>query len=530
MNIDPKTEKRIAHLSTRMETSQALPLSGRFKPRLLAPVFEEIAGQSSERKLIQRLSIPNPPTDVVELSVCAALLDRELYLARLQSELQILKKIRGATHQSSVFAADGMRKIFPDARYLRTLVLSDQTAKIVLANVFDLAKLSEHAEEAGFNVRAGKDSLGRKTLSLVGSDPASEITLSAISALFEHDSFGRSAELFDQSLTDFIEFICLLAYRPDWIIGSSLVHLGNYEPILQLAFPGQFNDCLGNAIQAVQEASLSNPGQILHETWASRREAEGGRRKSDDQTLALNKEYIPFHVAYVTVRPKMGRFSVKFDCDIDMLKLESYLADLGYKTVTGQTHSSRKVAVNLGSRFDQRQYFDMTTSTKILDGSEKEVMNIVDDNTVFFNLANIGDAIKLMNLIYSKILFVTPNIRNEEHGSSGLSQVEREVINSIDRLVRFYSFFLEMEDIRERIQLGPYEGSSPLQWVGQKMMEGKGDFSARVLHVLKILDERVDPANFGSLGGEKETQENARELYRQLKHLITQFQAIVPGS
>jgi hypothetical protein len=524
--------RKIQHLERRCWDAKTRPFESRFRPILLKQVLLD-CNPEGRPPMLRLEATPEPPkTAEVEELLTGLMLERELHAAGEQKSLSILKKVYGTDNM----AVDGLRRLLPEHDHIRTVALNSKTMSVTLAHFLDLASVRGFVEDLGFQVAEGADKLGRKTLEISRPCAGSQFTVGPTYVTFNHAMFGMEGPEFDESLTRFIEFICLLPYKK-WAAGSNLVRLNDYLPVFEIIAPETFKGVVKTALlgtyDMMMNGSEGEKAKALHETVTSKAERQAGRRAEDDITWALNSKFRPPHVSAITMRDESGTCFVCFNCDLDFPKIKEMLGEKGFSLTERSVRRQRKTFANKASHFAMRKYFESVTQRTVVDSDGKTVLEFDGENSVFVKLdeETFEKATRVLDAIHSKLMFCTPELRDSEHGTTGLFPEERAIINAVDSLARFYSFFLYPVDARaaaEAIGSGAlYDLRGPHEWVMHMLKQGEGTFQERVYDVLQILDRRIRKIDFMVYGSETETQEKASQLYARLQLLTEDFAKLV---
>ncbi len=525
--------RKIDHLTERLSMASEKQMHERCGTLLLREVLLEIERESSGVGLSLKAVTPMPKTQELETLLIALMLERELYASGSIKELGILRKVGHG------FAVDGLQSMISGAESLRTLIVTDAKLCAYFTHVLDLGKISEHCHELGLDSSEDTDRWNRRVLRVGGSSSQWGFTVGQIYASFEHSLFGKATqESFDESLTRFIEFVCLLDYKPGWAVGTSLVRINDYQPLYKILTPGMFGSTMSNLLETAYTSAIEgklDSTKQFHESRRSETERRYGGRGRDQRTFVIDREFTPLHVRYVTIKEDSKCIAVGFDCGLDFERLERFLGERGFRVVRESGLACNSQIANKGTRFDIRKRFSHVDKRTVQDEDGNEIVVFRGANQALVFPKN-ADAMKkaglVLNTLYNNMLFCTPILRDAEYGDSGLSAEERAVIGSFDTLVTLYRFFLEPVDgriFRERLERGDNAGlRSPLESVMSMLQDVAGGFEDRVLHVLSAMDARINPAKFIELyGAGAETQEKAGRYYARLRLLLEQFGQLV---
>ena len=535
-NVRIGPEDKIMHVQNRIIKCKRKPLQERFSPLLLRDVLLEVEGPTKPTGMGIRLeaSTPPPKTMQMEEAVCGMMLENELFRSRMASKLALLKKIRSVG--KDVFALDGIRTILRGFDHMRALIIDEKEVTATFNSISDLAKVTEFAEDLGFAVQKSSDRRGREILTLRRPVTESELSIGPFFCSFRHEMFGTRKPDFDDSLTRFVEYACLLPYRVDWTVGASMIHLNEYQPIMEIMFGSGLYSGAGDAVlgfySKFRTGTDGEKAAVMRESGKSQIERRAGKRAQDDVTMALKKEYLPAHVSAMSAREKTNNLFVCIDCDFDFERIERMLESQGYAIEEEAVKSRRDYYVNKATQMESRSFFKIQQSRTVKNEKDEVVMRFVGENSVFIDLTDraVTEAAEILEIIIGKLLLRSPMYRDADHGSSGLSNVEREVVAAADGLMRMYNFFLapgdEREALAKRLAGEPVEDPKAIKWVIETMREAEGDYVSKSLHVLRVLHRRVSRLDFSIFGSEQETQDHAKKLLSQLKTRIADFETM----
>lgn len=499
---------------------------------LLAPYLERVTGIGLRMETVR----PHRYEEVERL-VYATIVESELARKELTDRLELLKSTKIAGSGRVLHAVDRIRSQLPDFPEIRTIIVDESKAVVPCSSFLDLQKISRHLKEAGFAVAESKDRLGRKVLEAT-SRKGGKFSISATQVHFDYTVIDRDTGLFEEGLTRFVEFICLLPYvRPQWAVGSNVVYLNEIKPFFDLMFNVPEN-VLGGVFKDVsavaEEGNLSERPEF-RETHKSRILREKKERGDNERSFGLAKEYLIPHVDFIVVKENKDGTKlavVGLNCAINLAALEKALAEKeGAKLfmATPKTTVDRsKIYINKGNCFELRRVKKISSSTAILDEEGRKVAKILSPSTIMVPLdeGTKGAAAELLDLIYDRMLFYTPRIRSDEMGDSRLTELERQVVTAVDSLVDFYNYFLKVDHEKEAFRVANRTGTKPQDvtargWLIAKLGECPSPrFEAKVLHALKAIRVEVDPGKFSMYG------DRSMELYEMLSNMIGRMEAV----
>ena len=503
---------------------------------LLSPYLPKVAG------IGMRIQQERPPRfGEVEGLMYAVLLERELAEKGLAPKLELLRKVQIGAKKLRAYAVDGVRAKLPDFPEIRTVTVDGAGICVPLSYFLDLSKVGRYLKEAGFSVAETRDRQGRRMLEAT-SRKGGKFCVKATSVHFDHTVLERNEELFEEGLTRFVEFICLLPYvGSEWALGTSVARMHEIRPFLELVFNmprGVLGGLFSDVASAAAE-SLSGKAEFA-ETNKSRILREKGKRDDDEKSYRLGRDYLVPHVDFIVVKENKDEppvLLVGIDCYLDLAALGRALAEKeGRKMFL--TTPEQKIArttryVNKGSCIEVRKVPVRCFRASVLDEEGKKVAQL---HTPGMNTSGIiiiplraetkEAAAELLNIIYDGMLFYTPKIRSEELGDSRLTELERHVVVAIDSLVDFYNYFLKVDHEKEAFRIAGLTGTRPQDvtahnWLLARLRECPAPrFEAKVLHALRAIRNEVDVGRFSQYG------ERSQELYDVLNNMIGRMEAL----
>ncbi|MFH1222516.1 MAG: hypothetical protein V1492_05530 [Candidatus Micrarchaeota archaeon] len=531
-------------------------------PKRLQHVIERLQGIEGKefgkgRALLLESYLPKPPTEMklsveserphrfeeVENIMLTLFMEYEAAKNGMLDELTLLRKTRLGGNNDT-FAIDRMRSVLPDFDELRTIGISDKQIVVPTSFAMNLDKIRKHLESSGFTVIEKKDNLKRRVLEAT-SPTGGKFELTQNKIMFQHGVLENQPDLFDEGMTRFVEFMCLLRFKPDWAVGSDLVYLNELQPFLDLLNETPVKKLAGDLFLQVFDVAMVDIGDCVDfkETLKSKMMRERGKRKDSEKSYVLDKKHLPPHFDFVVVKKnekKADIMVIQLDCHLNLRVLNKMLNEDSEQPrlwATSQREMRSRTAnfSNKGSYLQLRQIRIQSFETKILDEEGRKVALLRTPGTLLISLdKDTKDAvIKLLNIIYDNALFYTSRIRDRELGDSKLIDYERNLANAINSMTQFYRFFLQSEHERESFNLAERTKTLPAtvsatSWLLAKMKEAPSkDFNVMVLHALKAIDSEIKPEEFvAKYGREEETQKRAAELYRMLQVFIGRFEAL----
>ena len=509
---------------------------GKERATLLSPYFPEV--KMGINLLAER---PHRFEDVEGL-MFGMLLEQELDRTGSIPNLELLKKMRVAGSRSGpksgVYAVDGIRGQLPDFPEIRTLTVNDKNLVVPLSLFLDLTKISRYLKENGFAVAEKRDGLGRRMLE-VTSKQGGKFCVGSTRVVFDHRVLEKNENLFDEGLTRFVEFVCVLPFKhAEWALGSSVVYLHELRPFFNMMFSVPncaLSDMFLQVAKIAQEHDLSEV-EYFQETNKSRVLRQTGKRTDKEKSHMLKKDCFDLpHVGYIIVKANKDGTKVAvvgLDSNVDINALGKALAaregDKLFMSTPRQKISRSRVFVNKGSRFENRVVPRFITETGILDEEGRKIAKIISPGTIMIPLSKgpVKAAAELLDTIYDQMLIYTPAIRNSETGDSRLTDIERQVYSAISSLIDFYNYFLKVDHEKEAFRVAGLTGSDPVDvsargWLLAKLREEPSSrFEAKVLHALKAIRDGVDTSKFSLYG------DRSRELYDMLNTMIGRMEAL----
>ncbi len=305
------------------------------------------------------------------------------------------------------------------------------------------------------------------------------------------------------------------------------IYLSKYQPIFELVSPEAFEDKISQALKDIRQLSLS--GDIpKHPDFV---ETVRSRKLNKNKMYRPNVGKIADHLDYFVICPDKQEMYLKFGCNFDydaikeMLKAEGFRFD-GEKEI----NTFHSITIKKGGGSRNRTWGEKKTERDVLDEEGTSMLTLTNDDSLrmSFNGSEelFNKAAKVVSDIYYGRLLYTGWVNTSEL-KSDLTREERIVISSLEPLVQFYIFFLEIEEAQTALAQGKRFLFSPQGWVNHKLMEaGNVNFEERVLHVLNYVDSKVSPDTFYKYGQEQSTQEKLKLYYSALQNLKGRFEAL----
>ncbi|MCP4647823.1 MAG: hypothetical protein GY852_08870 [bacterium] len=540
-------QKRVDQLVRRVEVAREETFEGRHEVGLLEPHVKKPFTQIG-----LRIDADSPHyAEKLEDVLAATIVEHECHVAGEMDELTLLRSVNitGAGGMQDHFAMDRLRTHLPEFPNISSIGINSKSLRATFSFFFDQDNVKGDLKSAGFRVTEDKDGKGRRILVATAKDGGHF----SVGDTFVSLDLARKTKRFDECFTRFVEFIATTQFKSNWSKENEIVYLNKeVRPILEVMLGKDYpKNVVGGVMNSIfkmmeREDDLEATGDF-RETRKSQIARAKNLQGDGERTLRVIGSEGLEHIDYIVVKEGEDPVAiVQFDCEVDVRALDDGIGKSRDKkrlflTNPEEKRESRVSFVNKGRgrAAEVRRWAKTVEESRVLNEEGCTVLkfkNADGKSTFIVPLApkTLWESLKALDMVYDERMFYTTTGRSREIRQSALTPLEREISVAFRNLTRMYHFFLEIEDAKRAFEVSMETGVSievptAQKWVIAKMLEAGEDvqFHERVLHVLDIMHDRIDPNNLRVYGGTKESQEKARDFYAILQQLKGRFEAMV---